>query len=142
LLGRDLHLYSLSWAQAAGGAVSRPEDLTRWVRALYTGPMLAPNARAQLLSIVSLKTGGPIGKTSPSDPRGFGLGVAQMTEALNGTTWFYEGDTMGYRVVYVYYPRQDAVIAFGLNSQTDPTQNQSGKLADTIYETLHAAGLL
>jgi D-alanyl-D-alanine carboxypeptidase len=142
LLGRDFHRYSLSWAQAAGGAVSRPEDVTRWVRALFAGPMLAPKQRVELLSIVSLKTGGPIRTTSSSDPRGFGLGVAQMTQALNGKTWFYEGDTMGYRVAYVYYPRQDAVIAFGLNSQTDETQNQSAKLANTIYETLHAAGRL
>lgn len=45
-------------------------------------------------------------------------------------------------MVYVYYPRQDAVIAFGLNSNPDSKQNRSGKLADTIYETLHVAGLL
>jgi len=141
LLRTDLRYDSVSWARAAGGIVSSPEDLMRWVRALYTGPMLAPRQRAELMSLVSLKTGKRIRTTSADEPRGFGLGVAQMTESLTGTTWFYEGDSMGYRMVYVYYPRQDAVIAFGLNSMPG-AENKSGILADTLYKTLHAAGQL
>lgn len=94
------------------------------------------------MSLVSLRTGKPIAKTSLGDPRGFGLGVVQSTTRQTGTTWSYEGDTQGYRVVYVYYPHQDAVIAFGLNSQPDSNQNRSDKLADAIYETLHATGRL
>jgi D-alanyl-D-alanine carboxypeptidase len=140
LLGTDTRDDSVSWLRASGGIVSTPEDLTRWVRALYTGTMLAPTQRAELLSLVSQKTGRPIAKTtSPSDPRGFGLGVAQLTHPATGTVWFYEGETIGYRMVYVYFPRQDAVLAFGLNSLPDSKQDQSGKLIDTIYQTLHAA---
>lgn len=141
LFGSDLRDDSLSWARGAGGMISTPEDITRWVRALYTGPMLAPRQRTELMSLVSLKTGKRIRTTSTGDPRGFGLGVVQMTEALSGTTWFYEGDSMGYRMVYVYYPRQDAVIAFGLNSMPG-AENKSDELADTIYKTLHAAARL
>lgn len=142
LLGRDVRDDSVSWMQGAGGIVSTPEDLTRWARALYTGPMLAQKQRAELLSIVSTKTGRPIATTGASDPRGFGLGVAQMTQPGIGTVWFYEGETLGYRMVHVYFPKQDAVIAFGLNSQPDSKQNQSGKLAVTLYKTLHSAGVL
>jgi hypothetical protein len=47
--------------------------------------------------------------------------------------------TLGYRMLHLYLPRQDAVIAFGLNSQPDPKQDESLKLALTIYQTLHAA---
>jgi D-alanyl-D-alanine carboxypeptidase len=126
--------------QGAGGIVSTPEDLTRWARALYTGPMLAPKQRAELFSLVSNETGKPIKTTSLSDPKGFGLGVAQMTTPQTGTVWFYEGITLGYRMVHVYFPRQDAVFAFGLNSQADSKVSQSGKLAISIYETLHSAG--
>ncbi len=140
LLGKDVRDDSVSWMQGAGGIVSTPEDLTRWARALYAGSVLAPKQRAELLSLVSTKTGKPIAKTSLSDPQGFGLGVAQMTKPEIGTVWFYEGMTLGYRMVHVYFARQDAVIAFGLNSQPDTKQNQSGKLALTIYKTLHAAG--
>jgi D-alanyl-D-alanine carboxypeptidase len=142
LLGTDVRLDSVSWMQSAGGIVSTPEDMTHWARALYTGPILHPQQRAELMTIVSLKTGKPIKATSLSDPRGFGLGVAQLTMPQIGTIWFYEGMTLGYRMLHLYFPRQDAVIAFGLNSQPDSKQNESGKLAVTIYQTLHAAGRL
>lgn len=46
LLGRDVHEYSVSWLRAAGGMASTPDDITRWARALYIGPMLAPKQRA------------------------------------------------------------------------------------------------
>lgn len=142
LLGADVRDDSVSWMQSAGSIVSTPEDLTRWARALYTGPMLAPKQRTELFSIVSTKSGKPISKTSLHDPRGFGLGVAQMTTSQTGTVWFYEGETLGYRMVQVYFPRQDAAIAFGLNSQPDAKEDHSGKLALSIYQTLRAAGRL
>jgi D-alanyl-D-alanine carboxypeptidase len=142
LLGADVHDDSVSWMKAAGAIVSTPADLTRWARALYTGPMLAPKQRAELFTLVSTKNGQPIATTSLSDPRGFGLGVAQLTTPQMGTIWFYEGETLGYRMFHVYLPRQDAVIAFGFNSQPDGKEDQGGKLMLSIYETLHAAGRL
>jgi D-alanyl-D-alanine carboxypeptidase len=142
LLGSDTRDDSVSWLRASGGIVSTPEDVTRWVRALYTGWILAPTQRAELLSLVSQKTGKPIAKTSPSDAHGFGLGVAQVTLPATGTIWFYEGETLGYRMVYVYFSQQDAVLAFGLNSLPDSKDDQSGKLIDTIYKTLRGAGRL
>jgi D-alanyl-D-alanine carboxypeptidase len=142
LFGKDVRDDSVSWLQAAGGIVSTPEDMTRWARALYTGPMLAPKRRAELFSLVSTKTGNPIAKTSLSDPSGFGLGVSQSTAPEIGTVWFYQGQTFGYRVSLIYFPRQDAVVAFGLNSSPDSKEDQGGKLRITIYRTLHAAGRL
>jgi D-alanyl-D-alanine carboxypeptidase len=142
LLGTDVHADSVSWMKGAGAIVSTPQDLTHWARALYSGPMLAPEQRAELFSLVSQKDGKPIAKTTLSNPRGFGLGVAQMTTPQTGTIWFYEGETLGYRMLHVYFPRQDAAIAFGLNSQPDAKEDQSGKLVLSIYETLHDAGRL
>ncbi|HLX26458.1 MAG TPA: serine hydrolase domain-containing protein [Candidatus Cybelea sp.] len=139
ILGRDVRNDSVSWMKSAGAIVSTPQDMTIWARALYTGSILRPKQRAELLSIVSTKSGEPIAKTTLSDSRGFGLGVAQMTTPQTGTIWFYEGMTLGYRMVHVYLPQQDVVFAFGLNSQSDSKENQSGKLALTIYDTLHAA---
>lgn len=140
LLGRDIRDDSVSWMQGAGGIVSTPEDITRWARALYTGPMLAAKQRAELLTLVSTKTGMPIAATSAQDSRGFGLGVAQLTVPNLGTFWFYEGESLGYRMVHVYLPRQDAVIAVGLNSQPDGKQDRVNDLVQSIYGTLHAAG--
>jgi D-alanyl-D-alanine carboxypeptidase len=142
LFGHDVRDYSVSWMRAAGGIVSTPEDLTRWARALYAGPMLAHKQRAELLSIVSLKTGRPIAKTTLQDSGGFGLGVGQTTTTQMGTVWSYEGSTFGYRVLHFYLPRQDAVIAFGLNSDPDHKEDHAGKLALSLYETLHEAGQL
>lgn len=142
LFGKDVRDDTVSWMRATGGIVSTPEDLTRWARALYTGPMLAPKQRAELLSLVSQKTGKPIAKTSLSDPGGFGLGVSQSTAREVGTVWFYQGETAGYRTYLVYFPRQDAVIAFGLNSAPDSKEDHGAKLLLAIYKTLHAAGRL
>ena len=63
--------------------------------------------------------------------------VAQM-----GTVWSYEGLTFGNRVLHFYFPRQDAVIAFGPNSDPDHKEDHAGKLALALYETLHTAGKL
>ncbi len=79
-------------------------------------------------------------QTSVSDPNGFGLGVIQLMTPPIGTVWFYEGDTNGYRIVYLYFPHQDAVIALGVNSATDLKQDASGKLAIALYQTLRNAG--
>ncbi|HYL26381.1 MAG TPA: serine hydrolase domain-containing protein [Candidatus Nitrosotalea sp.] len=140
LLGKNITPYSVSWMQGAGGIVSTSEDLTRWVRALYAGSALEPKQRAELMTLVSIKTSKPLAKTSLQDPRGFGLGVAQMTTPETGTVWFYEGESLGFRMVHVYFPRQDVVIAFGLNSQPAPKADQVGKLVVSLYNTLHAAG--
>ena len=137
LLGRDQKPLSISWAQAAGGIVSSPADMTRWVRALYQGSVLAAPQRSELESLVSQATGAPIAQVSASEPRGFGLGVAQIFRPeVGGTVWFYEGETLGYRVLHVYFPVQDAVLVIGLNSQ--PTDDQIGQLLTTVYQTLVA----
>ena len=142
LLGRNVRNDSVSWMQGAGAIASTPDDLTRWARALYTGAILAPKQRAELQSLVSTKTGKPIATTSRADPRGFGLGVAQMTVPPVGTIWFYEGESLGFRMVQFYLPRQGAFVAIGFNSQPDGAQDQAGKLAISVYATLHAAGML
>jgi D-alanyl-D-alanine carboxypeptidase len=138
LVGRDMRLCDMSWAGAAGGIVSTPEDVTRWVRALYKGDMLAPQQRRELMTIVSIKTGKPLATTTLTDPAGFGLGVGQGTRAKMGTYWYYQGETLGYRMVYVWFPKSDVVIAVGANSQ--PTTNHIGMLIDSLWVELHKAG--
>ncbi len=57
-----------------------------------------------------------------------------------GTVWWFLGETLRYRMFLIYFPRQDAVIAYGLNSA--PGESGGSKLGITIYKTLHAAGRL
>jgi len=142
LYGKDVRDLSVSWTQGAGGIVSTPQDVTRWSRALYEGDLLKPKQRQELMSIVSAKTGMPIKDVTPEDPRGFGLGVARSLVPSIGKFWYYEGETLGYRMVYAWFPEPDVVLAVGINSQPDANENHAGKLLETIHATLHNTGNL
>lgn len=142
LLGKDVSKLSLSWTHGAGGIVSTPEDVTRWSRALYEGPLLRSKQRAELESLVSQKTGKPIAQTTAREGHGFGLGVGNLYIPSMGRFFFYEGMTLGYRMLYLYDPKSRVVFAVGLNSQPLPSQNRSGQLMQAIYARLKAAGKL
>lgn len=139
LAGQDVSRYSLSAARGAGGMLSSTADMTQWARLLYDGWLLPPQQMAELTSLVSTTTGEPIEATSPDDPMGFGLGVAQLTDAL-GTSWFYEGQTLGFRFLHAYFPESGLVVALGLNSS--PDEDRIGDLATAVYDTLAAHGLV
>jgi D-alanyl-D-alanine carboxypeptidase len=140
LVGSDVSRDTLSWARGAGGIISTTSDMTRWERALYAGDLLPPGQQAELTSLVSARTGEPIAQTSPTDPNGFGLGVAQITAEPIGTFWFYEGETLGFRTLHAYLPGSGVIFALGLNSH--PADDQIGALAVSVYETLVAQGLV
>jgi D-alanyl-D-alanine carboxypeptidase len=140
VLGADVSRHSSSWKQAAGGIISRPADLAHWARALYTGVLVPAKQQAELEKIVSLKTGKPIPDVSESEPRGFGLGIARMMVPKLGTIWWYEGETLGYRMVQVYFPKRNVVVTFGLNSQPTKKDDHVPQLVQALYDTLHASG--
>jgi D-alanyl-D-alanine carboxypeptidase len=142
IYGKSVRDMTLSWAQGAGGIVSTPEDVTRWSRALYVGALLKPQQRRELMRTVSQKTGAPIDDVSADDPHGFGLGVVHAFLPSMGKFWFYEGETLGYRMAYAWFPESDIVFAAGINSQPDAKEDQVGKLMEAIYNSLHGAGKL
>jgi D-alanyl-D-alanine carboxypeptidase len=119
LVGVDLKRQDPSWAQGAGAAVATPEDVTRWVRLLFEGNVLGDAERNELTKLVSMNTGKPIAQATDTDRRGFGLGVAQ-TIAGNVRFWFYEGEPMGSRMFYGYFPDKDLVIVVAVNSAGGP----------------------
>jgi D-alanyl-D-alanine carboxypeptidase len=140
LVGRDVSRDTLSWGRGAGGMIGTTSDIIPWVRALYTGRLLPPQQQAELTSLVSTATGQPIEQTSPSDPNGFGLGVAQLTIEPLGTFWVYEGSTLGFRVLHVYLPDSGVTVALGLNSHTGGTETAA--LAEAVFDTLITHGVL
>jgi D-alanyl-D-alanine carboxypeptidase len=142
LYGKDMRDLSLSWAQGAGGMVATPADLTHWARALYKGPMLQPRQRAELLRTISLASGQEIDDVSADNPRGFGLGVLHAFTPTIGKFWGYQGETLGYRMLYAWFPESDVVVAFGINSQPDEKENHSAELLETIYQTLRKSGAM
>jgi D-alanyl-D-alanine carboxypeptidase len=139
-VGRDVSRHTLSWARGAGGIISTTSDMTRWERALYSGHLLPAEQQAELTSLVSMQTGQPIEQTSPTDPGGFGLGVAQATTEKFGTFWFYEGGTLGFRTLHVYLPESGVIMAMGLNSA--PADDQILALAESVYDTLVSQGVI
>src|SRR4051794_270651 len=142
LIGQDSSRDTLSWARAAGAIMSTMSDLARWERALYSGRLLPAQQQGELESLISTTTAQPISSTSATDPRGFGLGVAQVTDEELGTFWFYEGEGLAFRVVHAYFPDSGLVLAIGLNSATESANDQIATLTKTVYATLRAAGLV
>jgi D-alanyl-D-alanine carboxypeptidase len=140
LLGHDVKRDSVSWMQGAGGIVSSMQDVSRWARALYEGPFLADKQRSELMTVVSDKTGEPIDGPAKDYPSAFGLGVGAGFRPALGAYWYYQGMTLGYRVLYAYFPKNGAVIVVGLNSQPDDKQNHIGALLEKVYGILHKAG--
>jgi D-alanyl-D-alanine carboxypeptidase len=138
LVGKDVRGWTTSWMQGAGGIIASTETLTKWVRALYDGRVLAPAQQAELESVVSMNTGKPLDVTTAADPRGFGLGVVQAHVPAVGMLWFYEGGTFGYRMLYMYVPQSGAIVTVGLNSTAD--KDDIGALFTKLYATLQHAG--
>jgi D-alanyl-D-alanine carboxypeptidase len=141
MVGKSQRDYSLSWAGAAGAMVATPHAVAAWARDLYQGSVLTTAERARMERLVSQKTADPIADTSASDSRGFGLGLAKLYMPGLGSFWFYEGTTLGYRVLHAYFPKENVVLAFGLNSQPPDGHNNAGQLVQTIVNTLKANGL-
>lgn len=141
LLGQNISGFSLGWTQGAGGMIATPEDLTKWVRALFEGNVLPEKQRQELESLVAIPSGQPIQQTSPSQPQAFGLGVFQFTNPDFGTVWGYEGSTIGFRASYLYFPESGLIIAAFTNSQTSAAKNVFVKeLFPVLYNTLKSTG--
>jgi D-alanyl-D-alanine carboxypeptidase len=114
--------------------------MTAWERAMYDGRLLPRRQQRELLSLVSVKTGRPIKQTTPSDPEGFGLGTAQLTNPQIGTAWWYEGETLAFRTLHLLVPGTSVIFALALNSQ--PTVDHIGQLAVAVHNTLVAHGVV
>lgn len=134
VVGRDVHDMSTSWAQAAGGAISNARDVTRWVRTLFSGRFFPPAQQAELLSLVSTKTGKPIADVSADDPRGFALGLSKSVLPSVGAQWFYEGETLGFRTLYVWFEKDDIVITVQTNSQPAPGEDLLHDVVLRLYQ--------
>ncbi|MBL7479389.1 D-alanyl-D-alanine carboxypeptidase, partial [Legionella sp. 27fs60] len=72
----------------------------------------------ELESVVSTKTGRHIDTVTAEDPMGFGLGVAyRYDNDLKQRFWFYEGSTLGFRVMYLWSACNDVTTVIALNSK-------------------------
>jgi D-alanyl-D-alanine carboxypeptidase len=134
LMGRDTRDASTSWAQAAGGAVADARDVDRWMRAVFSGRVVPPRQQAEWMALVSTKTGEPIADVSAADPRGFSLGLAKAILGPAGAQWFYQGETLGYRTIYVWFEKENLMITLQTNSQPAAEADELNHLVVTIHD--------
>jgi D-alanyl-D-alanine carboxypeptidase len=78
--------------------------------------VVPPKQQQEWTELVSTKTGEPIATVSADDPAGFALGLADKILGPLGAQWFYEGESLGYRTLYVWIEDQDLMITVQANS--------------------------
>lgn len=133
LMGRDVRGMSTSWAQAAGGAIADARDVDRWMRAVFKGRVVPPKQQAEWMALVSLKTGKPVADVTTDDPRGFSLGLGKAFLGSIGPHWFYQGETLGFRTLYVWFDKENLMITLQTNSQPSAKADKLHDLLGTLY---------
>ena len=134
MMGRDVRAMSTSWAQAAGGAVASARDVNRWMRAVFEGEVVPPKQQKEWMALVSTRTGEPIADVSAGDPRGFSLGLSKAVLGPFGAQWFYQGETLGYRTLYVWFEKENLMITLQTNSQPPADADKLSEAVTAIYE--------
>jgi D-alanyl-D-alanine carboxypeptidase len=143
LIGKDMRTGNLSWAGAAGAIISNPHDLALWIRALFDKRVIPAKQFEEMTTLVSNKTGLPIQEISADEPAGFGLGLGRFhRKELGGAYWFYEGETLGFRTIFAYWPQFDLLITGSVNSRPPNGEDKFGPsvIADA-FTVLQKAGL-
>ena len=134
IIGRDMRNDTVSWMQSAGGAVSNARDVDRWMRAVFSGKVVPPKQQEEWTRLVSTKTGEPIATVTADDPAGFALGLGYRILGPLGAQWFYEGESLGYRTLYVWIADQDLMITVQTNTQPPKGTDKIGDAISALYE--------
>lgn len=136
--GEEVTSANMSMAGAAGAIVSTTHELATWVKLLFSGELLSPAQQKELLQLVWMKNGEPIEKTSKDATGGFGLGIVEAYGADIGRFWIYEGDTTGFRAIYMMSQCNKVIVALALNSSAfvDPDVKDHAK--DLLFDIYKA----
>jgi D-alanyl-D-alanine carboxypeptidase len=142
LIGKDMRMQNRSWAAEAGAIISNPHDLALWIRAVFEKRVFPAKQLDEMTKLVSNKTGLPLADVTADDPGGFGLGIGRFyRKELGGPYWFYEGETLGFRTIFVYWPQYDLVITGSVNSRAPNGEDNFGPAvlggAFTVLERAH-----
>jgi D-alanyl-D-alanine carboxypeptidase len=139
LIGRDMRTADVSWGGPAGGMVGTPRQLARWIRAIFAGKVLPPKQLEEYQSLSSTGTGKPIDAVSADDPRGFALGLVRVFHPQIGLLWFYEGETLGYRMAFLFSPESDILVSAAANSQPSAEEDKLVPMMVQLYRLAQQA---
>jgi D-alanyl-D-alanine carboxypeptidase len=144
LLGKDMRLQNRSWASEAGAIISNPHDLALWIRALFEKRVIPAEQLAEMTTLASNKTGLPLQGVTADQPEAFGLGLGRFyRKELGGAYWFYEGETLGFRTIFAYWPQYDLVITGSVNSRPPNGEDKFGpNVFGAAFTALQEAHLL
>jgi D-alanyl-D-alanine carboxypeptidase len=101
---------------------------------VFAGKILPPEQLKEFLDLVSTKTGKPIEKVTPEDPRGFSLGLVRVLKPEVEALWFYEGETLGYRAAFLFSPEDDVLVAAATNSQPAGEEDKLIPMLAKLFE--------
>jgi D-alanyl-D-alanine carboxypeptidase len=121
---RDLSVFNMSWAWAAGELISTAADLNRFYRALLTGRLLDDRLLEQMRTTV------PFDATVP-DAGGYGLGLYWLATPC-GPAWGHNGGVIGQTT--------DSYHSADARRQVTVAQNLNFIVPDEVNEA-HAAFL-
>jgi len=108
---------SLSWIGAAGAIVSTTDDINLYIRKLFsTDELLTAEEKHKLLSFISTSSAKNVQKPSRLNSRTYGLGIVAEYDNKQDIRYVYEGITLGYKFLYVFYPKSQISIVTALNS--------------------------
>ncbi len=134
-VGKDTSKVSLSWAAGAGAMISNSSDIIKWVRALFVEQtILDQTQKNHLMQMVSTTNGKPVTTVSNTERTAFALGVTQGYEKEIGKYWFYEGQTEGFRALYMYVPANGIIISSIFNSSVNTENDHAGELMKAVYQ--------
>jgi D-alanyl-D-alanine carboxypeptidase len=144
LIGKDVRTQNMSWAGPAGAMVSTPHDLALWIRALFGKRVIPETQLGEMEKLVSQKNGSPLSDATLDDPRAFGLALGRFYfKDQGGGFWFYEGETLGFRSIFAYWPQFDLLITAAVNSQAPHGEDRLGPtLVDGAFAVLSQGRLI
>ena len=93
----------------AGGVISRPENMVRWLIALFEGHILNANSMTQMLTFRNVSIAGG---------NGYGLGVIRYNVPGN-VCYGHGGNIFGYSTVAIYDPVDSISIAVMINNDVN-----------------------
>jgi len=107
----DATIENGSWAQTGGAMVSTPEDLVKWMQALFTSNKITGAPITDYLQLKNTVTGK---KVTSYNQTGYSFGLFRMNTP-GGIIWFTPGLTPGYMTAMVYAPCQNIFFAYSTN---------------------------
>lgn len=116
----DVSNFSLSAARAAGAIIATTEDLAKWVRALFSGKVLAPAEFERMTKVVCMQLGENCQAGEPvpelSKVSGYSCGLMrfpgfEVNAPTSNFIWAHTGGSAGHGSIFAYDVKNNFVLA-------------------------------